>query len=160
MSVFPVEVPLRHHNRITLSIATKMRIVILWYSRVRLRLFHKLRSGGGELWYRLGLRKVPAPALEPCCCCVCGSCPLVAVLDGWLAVPPVSPSRVLSSSLQVGWPPLLEESTSETPLSAGEGGREPGMKGQKRRRSPIKVICQSKCILQILPRNEGAGKFK
>lgn len=78
------------------------------------------------MWYRLGLRKVPAPAFEPCCWC--GSCPLlfVAVLDDVLAVPPVSPRRVFSSSLHVGWPPLLDESTSETPLSAGEGGNEPG----------------------------------
>lgn len=35
------------------------------------------------------------------------------------------PSRALSSSLQAGCPPLLELSTSETPLSAGLGGSEP-----------------------------------
>lgn len=87
-----------------------------------MRLFHKLRSGGGELWNRLGLRKVPA-ALE--LVGWCDNCPLVAVLEA-LAVPPVRPRRVFSSSLHVGWPPLLEESTSETPLSAGEGGSEPG----------------------------------
>lgn len=96
------------------------------YLRVRLRLFHKLRSGGGEFWYRFGLRKVPgAPALL----CWWGSCPLVLavlVVVLLLADAPVRPSRVFSSSLQVGWPPLLEESTSETPLSAGEGGSEPG----------------------------------
>lgn len=34
------------------------------------------------------------------------------------------PRRALSSSLQ-GWPPELELSTSETPLSAGLGGNEP-----------------------------------
>lgn len=35
------------------------------------------------------------------------------------------PRRALSSSLQAGCPPLLELSTSETPLSAGLGGSEP-----------------------------------
>lgn len=34
------------------------------------------------------------------------------------------PRRALSSSLH-GWPPELELSTSETPLSAGLGGNEP-----------------------------------
>lgn len=35
------------------------------------------------------------------------------------------PRRAFSSSLQAGCPPLLELSTSETPLSAGLGGSEP-----------------------------------
>lgn len=78
------------------------------------------------MWYRLGLRKVPPdepcwPLLAPLLLLVL----FVAVLEA-VAVVPVSPRRVFSSSLQVGWPPLLEESTSETPLSAGEGGKEPG----------------------------------
>lgn len=71
------------------------------------------------------MRKVPAPAVEPCWW---GSCPFVAVLVvlfGVAVVAPFSPSRVFSSSLQVGCPPLLDESTSDTPLSAGEGGSEP-----------------------------------
>lgn len=34
------------------------------------------------------------------------------------------PRRALSSSLH-GWPPELELSTSDTPLSAGLGGNEP-----------------------------------
>lgn len=39
---------------------------------------------------------------------------------------PESPRRALISSLQIGWPlPLLELSTSETPESAGDGGKEP-----------------------------------
>lgn len=35
------------------------------------------------------------------------------------------PSLAFNSSLHAGWPPELELSTSETPLSAGLGGREP-----------------------------------
>lgn len=41
------------------------------------------------------------------------------------------PRRALSSSLQAGCPPLLELSTSETPLSAGLGGSEPAQTQEK-----------------------------
>jgi hypothetical protein len=44
-----------------------------------------------------------------------------------VAVVPDKPKRAFISSLQIGWPlPLLELSTSDTPLSAGDGGNEPG----------------------------------
>lgn len=49
------------------------------------------------------------------------------------------PSRALSSSLQAGCPPLLELSTSETPLSAGLGGSEPAYAqgGEKRKKRKL-----------------------
>ena len=66
-------------------------------------------GGGGGNW--------------PCCCC--GHC---AELDDAVVDDVVIPRRALSSSLQIGCPPpLLELSTSDTPLSAGLGGNEPGI---------------------------------
>ena len=47
------------------------------------------------------------------------------------------PSLAFNSSLHIGWPPpLLELSTSDTPLSAGLGGNEPEMK-----KSRINKMC-------------------
>ena len=72
----------------------------------------------------MGCKKVPGGGGRWFCC---GQFAAVAVEDVDEVL--FMPSLAFSSSLQMGWPPpLLELSTSETPLSAGLGGNDPANK--------------------------------